>query len=174
VSTTRLVTLDDAPILADLLRANREFLAPYEPTRDDDYYTHDGHRAVIEAALERYEQGTTVPHVIVTDDGRIVGRITLNEIVRGPLQSCSVGYWVSAADNGLGFATAAVRGIMRVAFDELGLHRLQAGTLLHNVGSQRVLERVGFVRYGVAPGYLHIAGKWQDHALYQVLTPIPE
>jgi len=60
--------------------------------------------------------------------------------------------------------------MMRVAFDELGLHRIQAGTMLHNIGSQRVLERNGFVRFGVAPEYLNIAGKWQDHALYQVLS----
>lgn len=78
-----------------------------------------------------------------------------------------------ATDNGRGLATAAVRGIMRVAFDELGLHRIQAETLLHNVGSQRVLERNGFVRFGVAPAYLKIAGEWQDHAMYQVVKAAP-
>ena len=46
---------------------------------------------------------------------------------------------------------------MRVAFVELGLHRIEAGTLLDNVASQRVLERNGFVRFGVALGYLNIA-----------------
>lgn len=98
---------------------------------------------------------------------------TLNEIVRGPLQSCSLGYWVSASDNGRGVATAAVRDIIRVAFEELGLHRIQAGTLLHNVRSQRVLEHNGFVRFGVAPEYLNIAGEWQDNALYQVVKTVP-
>jgi ribosomal-protein-alanine N-acetyltransferase len=64
--------------------------------------------------------------------------------------------------------------MMRVAFEELGLHRIEAGTLLHNVRSQRVLERNGFVRFGVAPAYLKIAGAWQDHVLFQVLTSIPD
>ena len=169
MSATRLVTLDDVPVLAELLRVNRDFLAPWDPIRDDDFYTVDGQRAVVEAALERLDHGSTLPHVILNDSGRVVGRITLNEIVRGPFQSCSLGYWVSAADNGRGLATAAVREMMRVAFDELGLHRIQAGTLLHNVRSQRVLERNGFVRFGVAPAYLNIAGEWQDHALYQVV-----
>ena len=168
-SATRLVTLDDAPVLAELLRANREFLAPWEPVRDDGYFTGDGQRAVVEAALDGRERGATLPHVILDDSGRVVGRITLNEIVRGPFQSCSVGYWVSGTDNGRGLATAAVRDIVGVAFDELGLHRVQAGTLLDNVRSQRVLERNGFVRFGVAPKYLHIDGEWQDHALYQVV-----
>jgi len=168
-SATRLVTLDDVPVLAELLRVNRDFLAPWDPIRDDNYFTADGQRAVVDAALEGRERGSTLPHVILDDTGRLVGRITLNEIVRGPFQSCSVGYWVSAVDNGRGLATAAVREIVRVAFDELGLHRVQAGTLLHNVTSQSVLERNGFVRFGVAPKYLRIAGHWQDHALYQVV-----
>ena len=170
---TRLTTLDDAPLMAELLRVNRDFLAPWEPIRSEDYVTVDGQRADIGAALDRHEQGTSLPHVILDDSGRVVGRITLNEIVRGAAQSCSLGYWLAADDNGRGLATAAVRDIMRVAFDELGLHRIQAGTLLHNVRSQRVLERNGFVRFGVAPEFCKIAGEWQDHALYQVVTAKP-
>lgn len=169
-TTTRLITLDDSPVLAELLRVNRDFLAPWEPIRHDDYFTVEGQRTVIETALGQHEQGVKLPCVILDDAGRVVGRVTLYEIVRGPFQSCSLGYWVSATDNGRGLATAAVRDIVRVAFDELRLHRIQAGTLLHNVGSQRVLERNGFVRFGVAPSFVKIAGSWQDHALYQALT----
>ncbi len=173
VIATRLVTLDDVPALAELLRIDREFLAPWEPIREDEYFTVDGQQAVIQAALERCREGVTLPHVILDDSGRVVGRITLNEIVRGPFQSCSLGYWVNASDNGRGIATAAVRDIMRVAFEELGLHRIQAGTLLHNVRSQRVLEHNGFLRFGMAPEYVNIAGQWQDHALYQVVKAVP-
>ena len=60
-----------------------------------------------------------------------------------------------------------------MAFGELGLHRIQAETLLHNIRSQRVLERGGFVRIGMAPAYLNIAGTWQDHILYQVVNTTP-
>lgn len=169
MSTTRLVTLDDVPVLAELLTINREFLAPWEPVRDDEYLTVDGQRAVIRTALEQHAQGSTLPHVILNDFGRVVGRITLSEIVRGPFQSCSLGYWVHVTENGRGLASTAVGEIIRVAFDDLGLHRIQAGTLPHNLRSQRVLERNGFTRFGLAPKYLNIAGTWQDHALYQVL-----
>jgi ribosomal-protein-alanine N-acetyltransferase len=57
-----------------------------------------------------------------------------------------------------------------VAFDELRLHRIQAETLPHNVRSQRVLERNGFARIGLAPEYLSIGGRWQDHIMYQLLN----
>jgi ribosomal-protein-alanine N-acetyltransferase len=53
------------------------------------------------------------------------------------------------------------------------LHRLQAATLLHNSGSQRVLADNGFERIGIAPQYLRIAGEWQDHLLFQLLLDEP-
>jgi [ribosomal protein S5]-alanine N-acetyltransferase len=170
VNITRLLTIDDVPILAELQAANRDFLAPWEPVRSDEYFTADGQRAVVLTALEGYERGSTLPHVVLDESGRVVGRITLNDIVRGPFQSCSLGYWVAAADNGRGLASEAVRQIKMVAFESLGLHRIQAATLLHNVRSQRVLERNQFVRFGIAPAYLRIAGEWQDHAVYQVVA----
>jgi [ribosomal protein S5]-alanine N-acetyltransferase len=66
-----------------------------------------------------------------------------------------------------------VRDIVGVAFGELNLHRVQAETLVYNVRSQRVLEHNGFVRIGMAPAYLNIAGRWQDHILYQVVKGAP-
>jgi ribosomal-protein-alanine N-acetyltransferase len=171
VRATRLVTTDDVPALAELLRVSRDFLAPWEPLRGDDYFTADGQLAVVSDALAQHERGSTLPHVILDGTGCVVGRITLNGIVRGPFQSCSVGYWVGVTATGRGLATAAVRDILAVAFDELGLHRVQAETLLHNVRSQAVLRRNGFRRIGMAPAYLNIAGRWQDHILYQITRP---
>jgi ribosomal-protein-alanine N-acetyltransferase len=165
------MTYDDAPALAELLEINGEFLAPWEPVRSEDYFTADGQRAVIQDVLEQYGRGAALPHVITGDGGEVVGRITLNGIVRGAFQSCSVGYWVAEASNGRGFASRALDEIVRIAFGELGLHRVQAETLLDNVRSQRILERNGFVRYGLAPSYLKIAGRWQDFILFQRINP---
>lgn len=164
------MTRDDAPELAEVLRLNRDFLAPWEPVRSDAYFTEAGQGTVIGEALARHDRGSSVPHVIVDDTGRIVGRIMLNGIVRGPFLSCSVGYWVAADDNGRGLATEAMAEIKHLAFEQLGLHRIEAGTLLHNAASQRVLERNGFLRIGIAQKYLHIAGTWQDHVLFHVLN----
>jgi ribosomal-protein-alanine N-acetyltransferase len=169
---TRLIRTADAPALAAVLRDNRDFLAPWDPARDEDYFTDAGQHDVILAALRGHEEGTTLPHVIVDGD-RVVGRITLTGIVRGPFQSANLGYWVAATANGRGLATAAVRDIARLAFAELHLHRIEAGTLLHNAASQKVLTRNGFIRFGTAPQYLKIAGQWQDHAMFQLLAPGP-
>jgi ribosomal-protein-alanine N-acetyltransferase len=171
VTTTRLIAREDAPELTALLIANREFLGPTSPPRAETFFTTADQLAGISNSLTQYEDGSSVPHVII-DSGRIAGRITLTGIVRAPsFLSCSVGYWVSRELNGRGLATAALREMVGIAFGELGLHRVQAEILADNTGSQRVLERNGFYRIGMAPAYLRINGRWQDHVLFQALNP---
>jgi [ribosomal protein S5]-alanine N-acetyltransferase len=168
VAVTRLITADDASVLAKLQQANRAFLAPWSPRREPAHYTVQGQRRAIADALVAHARGTVLPHVILCD-GEVVGRVTLSDIRHGTFESCHVGYWLSESHNGRGLATAAVSEILDIAFDELGLHRVEAGTIPRNVRSQAVLERNGFVRFGLAPSYLRIDGEWRDHILYQVL-----
>jgi [ribosomal protein S5]-alanine N-acetyltransferase len=91
----------------------------------------------------------------------------LSNVVRGSFQSANVGYWVDRARNGRGLATRALAAMVEEAFGELALHRLEAGTLVDNVASQRVLENNGFDLIGLARWYLHIGGGWRHHLLYQ-------
>ena len=168
-ATTRLVSLDDVPALTALAIANRDHLAPWQPTPAPDAATEQGQASGVTSALEAWAAGQMLPHVIVDGAGAVVGRVTLNSIIRGAFQSASVGYWVDVRRTGEGLATAAVASVVRTAFDELGLHRLQGETLAHNTASRRVLERNGFVEYGVAPDYLRIDGRWQEHVLYQLV-----
>jgi len=170
MTVTRLASIADAPALAAALQENRDFLAPWEPARDDSYFTVDHQRAALERALDGYARQTMMPLMIVSD-GQIAGRITVNGITRGAFQSAAIGYWVSQSRNGRGLATAAVADVIAIAFGELGLHRLQAETLLHNVASQRVLTRNGFRPFAIAPSYLKIAGRWQDQILFHLLNP---
>lgn len=169
-ATTRLISGDDAERLATLQRSGRLFFAPWDPVRADLYFTVAGQRTEVESALDRHRRGEALPHVILDEDAQVVGRITFSGITYGPFQSCSMGYWVAPESNGHGFATDAVRAMTGLAFEGLGLHRVQAETLIPNTRSQRVLERVGFARYGTAPQYLKIEGRWQDHLMYQLLA----
>lgn len=174
VTVTRLLTVDDAPVLSELLRGNREFLAPWQPLRPDGFYTVEGQQESVAHALVQHESGNSLPLVIVDHRSRLAGTITLQSIIRGAFQSCSVGYWLAEDAQGLGLATQALREATHLAFHDLQLHRVQAETQVRNLPSQRVLDRLDFARYGLAPGYLKIAGEWQDNLLYQLLTPAPE
>jgi ribosomal-protein-alanine N-acetyltransferase len=170
VTTTRLLRASDAPALADVLARNRAFLAPWEPVRPDSYFTVEGQRQVVEDSLRRHADGSMYPLAILGEAGALVGRINLNNIVRGPFQSASVGYWLAEEANGRGLATAALAELATTAFGDLGLHRLEAGTIPGNLRSQAVLRRNGFTRFGYAPRYLSIAGSYTDHVLFQRLA----
>ncbi|WIB16481.1 GNAT family N-acetyltransferase [Curtobacterium sp. MCPF17_050] len=173
MSPIRLVSPEDSTALADLLVRNREFLAPWSPIRADGHETVEGQRSDIALVLDRHQRGEAAPFVILDDDGGVAGRLTLSGIVRGPFRSCAMGYWLSEDRTGRGLATRAVAAALGHAFDELALHRVQAETLVHNTASQRVLARNGFLQYGQAPRYLEIAGRWQDHLMFQRLRDDP-
>nr|WP_202892260.1 GNAT family protein [Kribbella shirazensis] len=162
----RIATLDDAPALADAQTLSREHLRRWEPVRTEHWFTTAGQLERLTYQLERYKNGLVVPWVLVEGD-RVVGAITLSDLVPGPFRSASLGYWVSVDSIGRGLATRAVEAVAEIADTELKLHRIEASTLTGNAASQRVLERTGFRQIGMAPTYLHIDGYWQDCNLYQ-------
>lgn len=165
----RPATLEDAEDLTELLVRNRDHFRSGEPVRNDDYYTVGGQRRVIDASLQGHDKGTDFMFLIDRDD-RLIGRTNLSSVIRGAFQSASVGYVVDRAVSGQGVATEALRQVIEFAFGELDLHRLQAEVTPHNRASQRVLMHCGFLRYGRAPQYLQVDGRWQTHDLFQLIN----
>ena len=161
----RIATLDDAPALADACARSRDHLKPWEPSRPDNWFTPAAQAERLTSLLERYKNGQIVPWLLAEGD-RIVGAITLNDLVAGPFRNAALGYWLAVDAVGRGLATLAVEAVAAIADQELKLHRIEASTLTNNAASQRVLQRTGFTQIGFAPTYLHIAGSWQDCNLY--------
>ena len=170
--TVRALEQTDAAPLAELYRHNREYLAPFEPVRDEEFFTVAGQESRVATALADAAQGRTHAYVVEVG-GQLAGRVTVSNVVMGPFRSGSLGYWVSADLAGRGVATAAVGEVVIDCFTRHGLHRLEAGTLVDNYASQKVLHRNGFRLIGLAPRYLCIAGRWQDHLLFQRLADGP-
>ncbi|MVA76897.1 GNAT family N-acetyltransferase [Auraticoccus sp. F435] len=170
----RLRTRGDAAALARAYVRNREHLAPWDPAREPSWFTEQAQRQDTLTRLRAAEAGDGLPLVLVSGTGaeeEVVGVVNVSGTIRGSFQSANLGYWVDAGLAGRGLMTEAVRATCELSRDHLRLHRLQAGTLLHNAASQRVLTRCGFTPIGVAERYLRIAGRWQDHRLFQrILT----
>jgi ribosomal-protein-alanine N-acetyltransferase len=96
-------------------------------------------------------------------DGRILGYIAVNEIVRGALLGGYLGYWIGAAHARQGYMTEALELMLRHAFGALGLHRVEANIIPGNQPSIRLVAQAGFRKEAVSKRYLKIAGRWQDH-----------
>jgi ribosomal-protein-alanine N-acetyltransferase len=101
-------------------------------------------------------------------EGRLVGEVTLSSIQRGPFQNAFIGYWVDRAYAGNSFAPESVVVLLRFAFEELGLHRLEIAIVPRNGPSRRVVEKLCLREEGVALRYLEIDGRWEDHVRYAI------
>ncbi|VXC20691.1 Putative ribosomal N-acetyltransferase YdaF [Microbacterium sp. 8M] len=163
----------DGAELAAAYTRNRARLAPWEPFRSEDFFTTERQHALVEESLRSVADGRSAAFVLSDAGGRIVGRVNLGDIVRGAFWSAHLGYWIDEDASGRGIMRRAVQAVCAQARDEIGLHRVQAATLVHNVASQRVLRAAGFTEIGLAPRYLRIAGEWQDHLLFQRILEDP-
>jgi ribosomal-protein-alanine N-acetyltransferase len=65
----------------------------------------------------------------------------------------------------------ALRATNEFVFREMRLHRIMANYRPENVRSGKLLERLGFVREGLAKDYLFIDGAWRDHILTALVNP---
>jgi ribosomal-protein-alanine N-acetyltransferase len=101
----------------------------------------------------------------------IVGTCNYTNIVRGPFQACHLGYQIARDREGKGLMAEALRATNAFVFDSMRLHRIMANHRPENERSARLLERLGFVREGLAKDYLFINGAWCDHVLTSLTHP---
>ena len=154
---------EDAEELTALRLRNRANLEPWELDSDDPelWYRVDGVRAWIADGQARFA---------IVDDGELAGMLSLTGIERGPIQTAMLSYFVDEAHSGQGLATRAVAAAVAHAFGELGLHRVEAGTAVANIASQRVLEHNRFTLVGTLRRHLLLRGVWTDHLLWERLA----
>jgi ribosomal-protein-alanine N-acetyltransferase len=151
--------------------SSRDFLVPWEPTWPADALTRHAYRRRVRAQIAESRQGLGYTlHIFRHQDHALLGAITLGQIRRGVALTATLGYWIGEPYARQGYMGEAMEMIMRFAFRELGLHRLEAACLPSNEASQALLKRLGFREEGVARGYLRIAGEWRDHLLFARLA----
>ncbi len=159
----RRVRRADAAELIALNRENVAYHAPWEKGFTD--------QMGFDAWFER---GLTGPHVSLIGrearTGAVVGVVNVNEIVMRLLRSAYVGYWGYAHTGGRGLMTEALQIAVRVAFDEFGLHRVEANIQPGNTRSIALVQRAGFTKEGYSPRYLFLDGAWRDHERWALLA----
>lgn len=135
--------------------ANRAYFALWVTDRGDEFYEQfsERHRAL----LAEQDAGVCIFHVLLDEDGSVVGRFNLYDLVDG---TAEVGYRVAEQVAGRGVATSTLRTLCRLAVEQYGLRTLKAKTSNENVASHRVLEKAGFASVGTTdvggrPGMLY-------------------
>jgi len=103
-------------------------------------------------------------------DGVICGVINLNVITYEALCSAYVSYFGVIGEVEKGYMKEGMLQVIRHAFDELGLHRLEANIQPGNLASIALARSTGFEYEGFSPRFLKISGEWRDHERWAVLS----
>lgn len=98
--------------------------------------------------------------------GRLAGAISIWIVKR---EVGEFGYWAVAEFRGRGLMTRALSLLARWTLDELGLARLQLGTIPGNAASERVAEKVGFRKEGLLRSFVDQRGERRDVILWSLL-----
>jgi len=104
-------------------------------------------------------------------DDYLVGVFNITNIVRGAFQSGYLGYYVFAGHERQGLMRKGLEAVVRFAFQNLKLHRLEANIQPTNVASIALVKACGFLQEGYSPRYLKINGRWCDHERWAILAP---
>ncbi|HZU61575.1 MAG TPA: GNAT family protein [Solirubrobacteraceae bacterium] len=153
----------DAEEFVSLMSASRSFHRPWAtaPTDRERFaaYLADARRPDFEAML-----------VCRRSDLAILGFFNLSQIVRRSLQSAYLGYAVGRPFAGQGYMREGIQLVLRHAFVELRLHRIEVNIQPANEASISLARGAGFQREGFSPRYLKIAGRWRDHERWAILA----
>lgn len=146
---------EHSPAVLAFELANRAYFAASISDRGDDFF--DQFTARYSALLTEQESGLCAFHVLLAEDGSVLGRFNLVDIEREE-HSAELGYRVARHAAGRGLATATVLTLCRLAASQYGLRTLRAATSHENTASQKVLTKAGFVPVGPA-GPADLGGK---------------
>lgn len=166
--TLRNLTPGNAEELLNYYIKNKNYLAPFEPARDNNFYSLEVQRNLLNESYKQLINGTNI-ELGIFKGNRLIGKIKLSNIVYGSLKSGILGYSIDEDEQGKGYMKESVCLFLEYAFDECELHRVEASVLLNNEKSKAVLKSIGFKETGINEKYLMVNGKWQDHVTYYMI-----
>jgi RimJ/RimL family protein N-acetyltransferase len=122
----------------------------------------------IQAAVLKDEGDSLRLGVVLRETGALIGDVMLRWISREHQQG-EVGYILHPDHGGKGYATEAAEAMLRLGFEEHGLHRIIGRLDARNTASARVLERLGMRREGHLLQNEFVKGEWTDEMVYATL-----
>ena len=159
---------EDAEAIHEAVRESIAELSPWAPWCSPDYdMSHC--RPWLDGRAEAWANGLEYDFVILdAQTGQLLGGCGLNQINRTH-NFANLGYWVRTSQTGQGVATAAVRLLARFGFERLGFTRLEIVVSAENRASQRVAEKAGATREGVARNRHVVRDRMDDAAVFSLI-----
>lgn len=165
----------DARVWAEIRGRNAQWLKPWEATPPP---TSTAPPMSFRQMVRQYAAQARADEAIswaVTHEDRLVGQLSISNIVWGSARSGTVGYWIDAAFAGRGIVPHALALAADYCFFTADMHRLEVNIRPENQASLRVVEKLGFREEGLRLRLLHIDGEWRDHRSFALtVEEVPE
>ncbi|MES2854229.1 MAG: GNAT family N-acetyltransferase [Bdellovibrionota bacterium] len=157
----------EATNVLEYFKENRQFHAATSPFFPEVFYTEEFWIGRLETSREEFDRDQSVRAFIAltSDPDKVIGSMSLSQIVRGPFQACYLGYSLAKTAEGKGLMSESLALLIGYAFETMRLHRIMANYLPENERSGKVLTGLGFHTDGLSREYLFIDGKWRDHVM---------
>jgi RimJ/RimL family protein N-acetyltransferase len=167
------------------IRTDRLLLRPFEAGDVDDVWAYQRLPEVARHMLSEprdREQAAASVHAMTTEtdadpvltfavvapeSGTVIGEVSF---IRRGETNAEIGYVVHPGHQGRGLAAEAVLAVFRLAFDELGLHRIYGRCSARNAKSARLMLRVGMRREAHLIGVRRVKGEWRDELVHAILA----
>lgn len=167
----RPLAANDFRAWSEVRRINADWLTVWEPSRPAFQPDPVTDRGAFTARCQQRDRDRTAGSAYqfgLFVDQHVVGEVNLNNVIRGALQSGTVGYWIDQRQAGNAYVAEGVVVVMQFAFEQLMLHRLEICIVPRNERSRRIMEKLDIRDEGTAQRYLEINGTWEDHIRYAI------
>ncbi len=162
----------DAQLLLSFEKKNEKHFSLFTPCNHP--LREEFFKQKLETFLQEENEGKALRFLVFLKDEKEspqIGVCNFTQIFRGPFQACYLGYKIDEDFEGKGLMFEALRASIDYIFSEINLHRIMANYVPHNFRSEKLLERLGFVKEGFAKNYLFINEGWEDHVLTSLTNP---
>ena len=117
--------------------------------------------------LAKYQLENNISYLVLYQK-QIAGVININQIIRGYFQSAFLGYYAVILFSGKRIMRKGLSLVLKEAFNEHKLHRLEANIQPENQNSICLVQNSGFIKEGFSKNYLKINQQWRDHERWAI------
>jgi ribosomal-protein-serine acetyltransferase len=159
----KVIEMDDAAVLFDLVKKNRSYLRKWLPWVDTNTTVKES-LAFIQASCEQHNQNLGFVCGIWFHN-QLIGIIGFQRI-DWMNRNVEIGYWIDAEHQGFGIVTKSCQTLIDYAFNEYQLHRVQIRCATENKKSIAIIERLGFLKEGIARQAEFLYDRYVDLFVY--------
>lgn len=163
---------EDADKVLAFYEGNREIFEEYEIDRVENFYTREHQAALLRCEYGMMQRQQSIRFWVFTKENpeEIIGTYSFHNIRYSAYRDCQLGYKFRKEVWGNGYARESIAPGIKVMFEKLKLHRIEAMVMPQNTRSKKLLTALGFESEGVKRQNVKLHGVWRDHEVYSLLN----